>query len=49
MRYKGKRTRVGRRTVTLRHTASISVRLNAKGRAALAQGRRLRAVVRARS
>ena len=49
LRHKGKRARVGRRKVTLRRTASISVRLDARGRAALAQGRRLRAVVRARS
>jgi hypothetical protein len=49
LRHKGKRARVGRRKVTLRRSASISVRLDARGRAALAQGRRLRAVVRARS
>jgi len=49
LRHKGKRANVGRRTVTLRRTARISVRLDARGRAALAQGRRLRAVVSARS
>lgn len=49
LRHKGKRAQVGRRRVTLRRTARISVRLDARGRAALAQGRRLRAVVRARS
>ena len=46
LRHKGKRAKVGQRKVTLRRTARISVRLDAKGRAALAQGRRLQAVVR---
>ena len=49
LRDKGKRAQVGRRKVTVRRSARISVRLNARGRAALSQGRRLRAVVRARS
>ena len=49
LRHKGKRAQVGRRKVTLRRTARISMRLDARGRAALAHGRRLRAVVRARS
>jgi hypothetical protein len=49
MRHKGKRARVGRRTVTVSRTTRVSVRLNAKGRAALTQGRRLRALVRTSS
>jgi hypothetical protein len=47
LRQDGKRARVGHRKVTLRRTAKVSVRLDARGRAALAQGRRLSAVVRA--
>ena len=49
LRHKGKRAQVGRRKVTLRRTARVSVQLNTKGRAALAQGRRLRAIVRAQA
>jgi len=49
LRHKGKRAQVGRRKVTLRRTARVSVRLNTRGRAALKQGRRLRAVVRAQA
>ncbi|HYH88405.1 MAG TPA: putative glycoside hydrolase [Solirubrobacteraceae bacterium] len=47
LRHKGKRAQVGRRKVTLRRTARVSVQLNTRGRAALKQGRRLRAIVRA--
>lgn len=45
----GGRTVVGRRTLTVRahRSARVPVRLNARGRSALAQRRRLRAVVRA--
>ena len=49
MRHKGKRARVGRRKVSIRRTARVAVRLNATGRAALTQGRRLQAVVRVRA
>jgi len=48
LREAGKSTNVGRRKVTVRRTTRISVRLDTRGRAALAQGSRLRAVVSAR-